>query len=256
MLWHKSWLDTRWRFLIGFGVLVLSACGTVFDYPRVARLLPSLAAVRTGAPMARFIQEAIDAERTYRGFVWYQWFHQNLAQTWTLFAVLLGSGGLIATGGGALFTLSLPVSRARIFGVRAATALAELLVLAMVPSLVIPLTSPLVGEHFGLLDVVVQGTFLFVAGSVFFSLATFLSTVFADFWRPLLIACAAAIALAIVPELVPGGSIFAVYRVIDAGAYFRGAGIDHAPWIGLLAGAATSAALLYGAALNYERCDF
>ena len=52
---------------------------------------------------------------------------------WTLFAVLLGTGGLLsqASGGGALFTLSLPVSRNRLLGVRAATGLAELLVLAL-----------------------------------------------------------------------------------------------------------------------------
>ena len=29
MLWYKSWLETRWRFLIGLVLLMLSACGTV-----------------------------------------------------------------------------------------------------------------------------------------------------------------------------------------------------------------------------------
>ena len=24
MLWYKSWLETRWRFLIGFAILMLS----------------------------------------------------------------------------------------------------------------------------------------------------------------------------------------------------------------------------------------
>ena len=44
--------------------------------------------------------------------------------------MLLGTGGLLsqAIGGGALFTLSLPVSRERLLGVRAATGLAELAV--------------------------------------------------------------------------------------------------------------------------------
>jgi hypothetical protein len=107
MLWQKSWLDTRWPFLIGFGLLALLACGSVVDYPRVARLLPTIGRVDPNAPMARFIQDAIDVERTYRGFVWHEWFRQNLPQTWTLFAVFIGSTGLVASKG-ALFTLSLP----------------------------------------------------------------------------------------------------------------------------------------------------
>ena len=33
MLWYKSWLETRWRFLIGLALLMLSAAGTVLYYP-------------------------------------------------------------------------------------------------------------------------------------------------------------------------------------------------------------------------------
>ena len=41
MAWHKAWLDTKWRFLAGLGVLALLAFGTVISYPRVAKeLLP------------------------------------------------------------------------------------------------------------------------------------------------------------------------------------------------------------------------
>ncbi len=252
MLWRKSWLDSRWPFLIGGGVLAMLSCGTVFDYPRVARLLPTLGPVDPSAPLARFIQDAIDLERTYRGFVWHQWFRQNLVQTWTFVAILLGSSGVVATGG-ALFSLSLPVSRRRLFGVRVLTAFIELFVLALVPSLLIPLLSPLVGQRFGLLDIVVCGSCLFVAGAVFYSLAIYLSTVFTDVWRPLAIACAAAIAVAFVPELVPGLSAFAIFRVMSAESYFRGAG---APWGGLLASALVSVSVLYLAALNFNRRDF
>ena len=47
MLWYKSFLETRWRFLIGLAVLVLSVLGTVFAYPRVVRLLPLVPAMVT-----------------------------------------------------------------------------------------------------------------------------------------------------------------------------------------------------------------
>ena len=48
-----------------------------------------------------------------RGWVWVQWFRQNLLQTGTLFAVVLGSGGVISSSKGGLFTLSLPVPASR-----------------------------------------------------------------------------------------------------------------------------------------------
>src|SRR5215813_1459488 len=133
MLWHKSWLETRSRFLIGLGVLACSAAGVVFVYPRVVELLPLVTARDTGGELGRQIRESAELVRDYRGYIWSKWFGQHLIQVWTLFAVLLGSGGLVsqAARGGALFTLSLPVSRRRLVAVRAAVGLGELLVLAV-----------------------------------------------------------------------------------------------------------------------------
>src|SRR5690242_10075347 len=99
MLWYKSWLETRWRFLIGFVVLLVLACGIVLQYPTVRRLMPladSIGAAQGAGRLGRVIKNAVEIQRDYRGFVWYQWVRQNLAQTWTLFAALLGSGGLLA----------------------------------------------------------------------------------------------------------------------------------------------------------------
>ena len=43
MLWYKSWLDTRWRFLIGFVLLTLMACGVIVNWQVSEPLLPILA---------------------------------------------------------------------------------------------------------------------------------------------------------------------------------------------------------------------
>ena len=53
MLWYKSWLETRWRFVIGLVVLILSACGTVFTYPEVVKLLPLAPQVDLGGEIGR-----------------------------------------------------------------------------------------------------------------------------------------------------------------------------------------------------------
>ena len=96
MLWYKSWLDTRWRFLIPLAVLVINIWGLLIEYPHIANLLRTVHiqpdALSESGVLGRQILESVAAERTYRGYIFSQWFGQNLVQTWTLFAVLLGSG--------------------------------------------------------------------------------------------------------------------------------------------------------------------
>src|ERR1700730_10365522 len=166
MLWYKSWLETRWRFVIGLLLLVLSATATVFAYPQVVKLLPMVSKVDLGGELGRRVAESAELARDYRGSVWSQWFGQELTQEWTLCAALVGTGGLLAqsSGGGALFTLSMPVSRNRLVGVRAATGLGELLALAFVPSLLLPVFSPAVGQTYGLGPTLVHSACMFVAG--------------------------------------------------------------------------------------------
>jgi hypothetical protein len=255
MLWYKAWLETRWRFVIGLVLLMFSACSTVLIYPQVVKFLSASPAVDASGEMGRRVTEVMELSRTYRGYVWAQWYRQNLLQMWAVFAMLLGTGGLLsqASGGGALFTLSLPATRNRLLGVRAATGLAELLVLAFVPSLLLPVLSPAVGQSFAIGDVLVPGACLFIGGAVFFCLTFLLSTVFSDIWRPLLIVFCLATVLAFGGLLFPGLARYSIFRVMSADVYFRGGGW---PWLGLLASAAASAAMLYGAAINIARRDF
>lgn len=252
MLWYKAWLETRSRFLAGLVLLTIMAAGTVFDYPQVVKLLPLAETIDTSSATGRAIRASADLSREYRGHVWLHWFRQNLAQMGTLFAVLLASGGLLSHTAGTLFTLSLPVSRTRLLGTRAAMGLAELLVLAIVPSLLIPMLSPAIGQTYSLTGVVIHGVCLFVVAGIFFSLAFLLSTMFHDLWRPMLIACTVAVVLAACELVVPGLADHGVFRVMSAETYFRGEGL---PWLGLLASLAASAAMLYAAAANVARLD-
>lgn len=255
MLWYKSWLETRWRFLIGLAVLMLSACSTVFSYPQVVKLLSLAPKVDVSGEIGRRVAEAVELARDYRGYVWSNWYRQNLLQMWALFAMLLGTGGLLSqsAGGGTLFTLSLPATRNRLLGVRAATALAELLVLACVPSLLLTLLSPAIGQTYGIGDAVVYSLCVFIAGAVFFSLTFLLSTVFGDIWRPWLIALCVAMVLALLGFVAPDLSRYSIFGVMSGEVYFRGGGW---PWLGLLTSAAVSVAMLYAATINIARQDF
>ena len=254
MLWYKSWHDTRKRFLFGLVLLAASAVGTVVTYPQVVQLLAAAPNLNIDGALGREVAESAALAQTYRGYIWSQWFAHNMPQLWCLFAVILGTGGIVTRATcGRLYTLSLPISRNRLVSVRAAIGLAELLVLAVVPALLLPLVSPSVGQHYAMTDALVHAGCLFVAGSVFFSLAFLLSSVFTSVWPPLLTAIAVAAVMSLIEQAVPGLAHYGFFRIVGAESYFRGDGL---PWIGLIASAIVSAALLYGAALNVARHDF
>jgi hypothetical protein len=254
-LWYKAWLDTRLRFLIGLGLLTLGAFGTVVVYQRVVtEILPLATTLALDGPIGQQVAENSELARTYRGFVWSQWFRQNMRQIWTLFAVLIGTGVLAQSAGrGALFTLSLPVSRSQLVMTRAGTGLAELAALALMPSLVFPLLSPLVGQPYAIGDALVHAACMFVAGSVFFSFVFLLSTEFNDVWSPLLITVCVWGLLAMVFELSGSLARSGPFRLMSAERYFRGEGV---PWVGLLLSLTASVAMLFAATRNFARRDF
>lgn len=248
MLWYKSWLETRWRFFIGIALLLCSAAATVFTYPQVVKLLP-LVPQHVDGELGRRIREAADLARDYRGYIWSNWFGQNLIQMSTIFAVLLGIANLLS--GGALFTLSMPASRTRLLTTRAATGLAELFVLILVPSLVVPMLSPSIGETYGVGRTLIHILCAFIVAAAFFSFAFLLSTMFSDIWRPLLIALSIAAVIAIVEQFTRPA--FGIFRVMNGETYFRSGAL---PWPGLVASVIVSAVLFSLAARNIARRDF
>jgi ABC-type transport system involved in multi-copper enzyme maturation permease subunit len=249
-------METRWRFVTAVVLLTMLAGAKVFEYVATTRLLPqfdaSVISQNTSGFVAAAIRDAIEVQREFRGFIWYRGFRDNLAGLGTFFAILLGCGGLLAetTKGSALFTLALPVTRRQLFNARAGVGLAQCLAIAVVPPLVIPLLAPIAGQRFGLVDALAHGVCLFVVGVLFFALATYLSTLFADMWRPLLISLGIACVLAIASVAIPQVDVFSV---MNGQSYFR---TGTMPWAGLLTSAVVAMALLYSASETLERLEF
>jgi hypothetical protein len=235
MLWHKAWLETRWRFLIGLAVLTCSAVVVVYTYPYVAARIASLdaATADVGGMLGAQIREGLTVTREYRGYVWWQWFRQNLRDVWTVLAVLLGTGGLLAQ----------------------TTGLAELTALAFMPTLAIWMLSPTIGQQYSAVEGVVHAICMVIGGTVFFSLAFALSTVFADVWRPALIALAAfyAISFLEIAAEMNGTPHFGLVTAMTGQSYFRSGDV---PWAGLAFALVASGALIYAAIRNIERRDF
>ena len=196
--------------------------------------------------------EAIEVQKRLSRLHLVQAFKQNLTQMGVLFAVLLGCGGLLSESkkGSALFTLSLPITRKQLLGVRTATGLAQCFAIAMIPPLIIPVLAPAIGQQFSVVDSLAHGLCLFFVGALFYSLASFLSTMFGDIWRPLLIAVFVACGAALLQVLAPDLGLF---RLMSGETYFRTGAL---PWMGFLTTAVLASALLYSAADSLERRDF
>jgi hypothetical protein len=250
MLWQKAWVDTRWRFLLGLALLLVLACGSSMAFPRVRDFFASMQLpVVADEEAAQAFRESLEFMRTFRGYVWSQWFAQTFPLLLTVIAALLGSGSPLVKGGsGALFSLALPVSRGRWIGTRAGVGFVELFVLALAPSVAFTVLAPVVGEHFSVTEAVAYGLSAFLGASLFFGLAVFLSTLFNDVWRPLLLTCVGAFAIgAIVPH------DYGLLRAMGGQSYFFSGALA---WPELLVSALGASGLVYAAAARITRRDF
>ena len=159
MLWHKAWLESRPRFLLGAAVIgAACAVAALFHDPIRAAL-----ATRT-APL--------DTDVAYIYRVVYQGFVRT---AFMMLAFILGLGGLLREHdlGTSAFTLALPVTRLRLVAVRAAIGLLELAALAVLPAIVIAALSPVSHIHYPASQTLRFAVLWLAAGSTLFG-ASFL----------------------------------------------------------------------------------
>ena len=204
MLWYKSWLETRWRFLIGLALLMLSACGTVLTYPEVVR-----AAAAGAAGRSRAARSAGASRRP--------WSCRALPRL-RLVAVVppehaADVGALRGAARHRRPALARRPAAGRCSRCRCRCRATGCSAFAPRPGWRNCWCSPSSrrsscrcsrrpsGRRYSLGDALVHAACLFVAGTVFFSLTFLLSTVFSDVWRPVLIALCVAMVLALVEQV-------------------------------------------------------
>lgn len=156
MLWYKAWRESQVRFLISALVLI-SICALVVVLQQSFR-----AQLHTRETVLN----------TYAGYIYLRIYGGFARGTFLMLALLLGLGGLQRerAHGTAGFTLALPVSRSWHVAVRAAVGVLQVAALSMLPLMLVPGLSRLVGQsypwrqslEFSLLWVVV-GTTVFAA---------------------------------------------------------------------------------------------
>ena len=157
MLAYKAWRESRVRMLIAAATLIWFCA--LFVY------------FRTG------VREAM--QKPFADYVVDQIYEGALRNLFVVFVVVLGLGGLLQerARGSAAFTLSCPVTRARLIAARAMVGLAEVVALALVPAFVVTMLSPVVHETFPATDALELSARWVAGGSVLFGASFFWSVV-------------------------------------------------------------------------------
>ena len=162
MLWYKAWRESRVRFILSVGVWVILC-------------ISLMSRARTGFPPPE------RPDLPFSAWVWANIYGNMNPTIFIILVMILGLGGLQRerSTGTAAFTLSLPVSRLRLLAVRAAMGLAQTLILAFAPALLIPTLSPLIAHQSYAETQALQFGVLFLAwGSVAYSIGFLWSNLF------------------------------------------------------------------------------
>ena len=257
MLWYKAWLETRWRFLIALALGAALAAVVVLTQPLTENMqlnMPEMGG-RFNEMVNEAVQQYLKLASTYPGYIWSQWFGKNLIQLWCFFAVIIGVGGIATESarGSALWTLSLPVRRHRLLGIRAATGALELLALALVPSLLVSLLSPFIGKSYPVGETIVYSLILFVGGLFFYSIAILLSTLFGEQLKAIILGLVIVFVMGFIPLLNKKLAPYSVATMMSGQQYFLTGTL---PWAGLMVYLALAAALYLLALRILERRDF
>jgi ABC-type transport system involved in multi-copper enzyme maturation permease subunit len=170
MLWYKAARESGARFFLSACALsVICACFVFFHRDASAGLS--------------------DEPITYAMYIWRVTYKNYLRELFMLIAIFLGVGGLARerANGTTWLTLGLPVSRSRIVTSRAAIGVLQVTVLAMIPAIVIPALSPLVGEVYPATQAWGFVSLWVPAGMLIFGMGLLASTLFSgEFTAPVM----------------------------------------------------------------------
>jgi ABC-type transport system involved in multi-copper enzyme maturation permease subunit len=246
-LWHKSWLESRIRFVDAAAVVALVIGWDILDSKH---------------GMSRFDRVP---PITFTQYVAYL-FTGHLQWVWVASVLLLGMGGLVRedTLGTAQFTLTLPFRRREWMRVRAVVGLMQAAVLALIPVLVIPLAARFAGHSYPVWEAFKFSGLLFAAGLVFFFGGIFWSSLWGGEF--------AAIAVSGVSVFLAFTAQDYLYRWIPSFqfSYFnmnaflggyeflnRWTGfLDGWPWPGILKSVCVAGVLFWSSTVIVERRDF
>jgi len=258
MLWQKSWWETRWSLVPIMGViLVFAALNQRLDQADLDKWILELQ--KRAPAWSEDSRRLLPLLSSYQGYLWYYWFRLIMLTLWPTVAMGMGATTLLHsscpwTGSGAgIFTFSLPVSRRRILLTHVALVALEMVLLALLSSLIIPIASSMFGTDVHLGSALIHALLLSLGGMVFLALSFLLAVVFTNPLKVLFIGIALIYALFFPFYTYEEFPWWNVFHLMSGETYFR---YGRIPWSGLLASLGVSALMIFAALRIYERRNF
>jgi len=236
VLWYKSWLETKPRFLTSLATLTLFCA--VFVYHAQGLIRP---------------EWTLDLNRLL--FV----NQQFLVIMWVLSVVLLGMGGIIrekAIGTSSL-TLALPVGRMRLLISRIGVGLLEAIALGLVPWLAVVGVMSIVNKSIPMSQVSSYVVLLVAGGLVFFAMGVLVSSLVRGEYTAPALAFGIVLLVAIISDA--WFREYSVWRLvtgdlsINRGTYLLP---QHLPWLGILASLCLALLMMAASVFSLQRRDF
>ena len=257
---HKAWLETRARFITGV-VVTVAVCG----FFTLAHSWIEHNWQRDLIEHPEYDNPAwfLRAMRDYPFYLYHFVYADFFQKIWVFLAVLLGIGGLSreSENGTAGFTLSLPVSRLKLFSMRASVAIAELFALAVIALLSIMIGSAIMHLPYPVDHGLTHLATLFAGGLIFLTAALCLSEFTEGENTPVVIALGAVGLLYFVMQpYVDGAPLdwfalpFAVPKLMAGVPDIHSA--RDIPWWGMLASLITAALLALLGVRRTQRSDY
>jgi ABC-2 type transport system permease protein len=159
VIWFKTWVESRQRFLLASAAILLAVVWAVLNCDEAMRRFDRVPPI------------------TFTQYVWLV-YAGRFQLVWAASALFLGLGGLLREHafGTAQYTLSLPVTRSRWLAARAIIGLGEAAVLAAIPVIAIPIAARMAGRTYPAFEALKLSGLLLAAGIVFFFLGVFYSS--------------------------------------------------------------------------------
>ncbi|MFL5483190.1 MAG: ABC transporter permease [Gemmatimonadaceae bacterium] len=257
---YKTWLETRTRFITAI-IVTIAVCGFF-----------TLAHSWIEGTWQRDLIEHPEYDnppwflrvmRDYPFYLYHYVYADFFQKIWVFLAVLLGVGGLTreAAHGSAGFTLSLPVSRTRLFGARALVAVAELFALTILALATIMVGSWIMRLPYPIDHGVIHLATLFLGGLVFLGASLCLSEFVEGENTPVIIALGGiGLLYFLMQPYVDGAPLdwfavpFAIPKLMAGPADITN--VSDIAWIGMLASLAAAALFATAAIRRTRRSDY
>lgn len=245
MYWYKSWCETRTVILLGIAAIAVACVFIVFNQ--------------------QTMRDHASQPMTYIAFIWKAVYDSFGHDLFLILSIMLGSGGLLQekAHGTSGFTLALPVSRRRILFTRAFVGYCGVLVMALTPAVVLPLSSRFVGQYYSATQALGFSLLWACCGALFYGYTFLLSHLMEGEYSAMLVAVPSLMTygfLMAIPWLAhfPMLNIFSIINGEDMPFFNESSHrlVGPMPWLALIVMLFIASVLVFLAACRMEPKDF